>query len=246
MATSPNYGWLEPDNTDLVKNGALAIRTLGNAIDTTMATMTPKSIVDAKGDLIAASANDTPARLAVGTNGQTIVANSSASTGLAYSNNAPLGGLVNLGTTTLTGASTITISGLSNLSRITILFNGASAGASSYISMRLNGDTNANYGYYGVYNAAGTIANVGTIAATSIPVARQGNNAADVIGAAILLQGTFSAGTLQHTVGSSFSGSGGEAYNWSGFYLATGQITSISVISSVGNFDAGSIIILGA
>ena len=84
MATSPNYGWLEPDNTDLVKNGALAIRTLGNAIDTTMATMTPKSIVDAKGDLIAASGADTPARLAVGNNGETLVADSSTSTGLRY------------------------------------------------------------------------------------------------------------------------------------------------------------------
>ena len=86
MATSPNYGWLEPDNTDLVKNGALAIRTLGNAIDSTMATMTPKSIVDAKGDLIAASAADTPARLAVGNNGETLVADSSTSTGLRYQN----------------------------------------------------------------------------------------------------------------------------------------------------------------
>jgi hypothetical protein len=36
MATSPNYGWAEPDNTDLVKNGALAIRTLGNDIDTSV------------------------------------------------------------------------------------------------------------------------------------------------------------------------------------------------------------------
>ena len=96
MATSPNYGWLEPDNTDLVKNGALAIRTLGNAIDTTMATMTPKSIVDAKGDLIAATANDTPARLAVGNNGETLVADSSTSTGLryqpAYNGNAVING----------------------------------------------------------------------------------------------------------------------------------------------------------
>jgi hypothetical protein len=84
MATSPIYSWPEPDNTDLVKNGALAIRTLGNAIDTTMATMTPKSIVDAKGDLIAATANDTPARLAVGTNGQTLIADSTAATGLKW------------------------------------------------------------------------------------------------------------------------------------------------------------------
>jgi hypothetical protein len=88
MATSPNYGWLEPDNTDLVKNGALAIRTLGNAIDTTMATMVPKSIVDAKGDLIAATANDTPTRLAVGGNTAPLVADSTTATGLRWDNDA--------------------------------------------------------------------------------------------------------------------------------------------------------------
>jgi hypothetical protein len=36
MATSTNYGWTEPDNTAYVKDGALAMRTLGNAIDTTV------------------------------------------------------------------------------------------------------------------------------------------------------------------------------------------------------------------
>jgi hypothetical protein len=41
MATSPNFNWPEPDNTDLVKNGALAIRTAVDAIDT--------SLVDLKG-----------------------------------------------------------------------------------------------------------------------------------------------------------------------------------------------------
>lgn len=86
MATSPIYNWPEPDNTDLVKNGALAMRTLGDAIDTTMATMVPKTIVDAKGDIIAATAADTVSRLAVGTNGQTLVADSSTSTGLKWAN----------------------------------------------------------------------------------------------------------------------------------------------------------------
>ena len=42
------------------------------------------AIVDAKGDLIAASANDTPARLAVGADGSTLVADSSAATGLKW------------------------------------------------------------------------------------------------------------------------------------------------------------------
>jgi hypothetical protein len=51
------------------------------------------TIVDAKGDLIAATANDTPARLAVGSNGETLVADSAASTGLRY--NPPVGSLAN-------------------------------------------------------------------------------------------------------------------------------------------------------
>lgn len=36
MATTTNYGWTTPDDTALVKDGALAIRTLGSSIDTTV------------------------------------------------------------------------------------------------------------------------------------------------------------------------------------------------------------------
>jgi hypothetical protein len=88
MATSPNYSWPEPDNTDLVKNGALAIRTMGNAIDTTMATMTPKSTYTAKGSIAAATAASTPANLSVGANDTILVADSTAATGLAWKSNA--------------------------------------------------------------------------------------------------------------------------------------------------------------
>lgn len=35
MATTTNFGWTTPDNTGYVKDGALAIRTLGSAIDAT-------------------------------------------------------------------------------------------------------------------------------------------------------------------------------------------------------------------
>lgn len=34
MASTTSFGWSTPDNTSLVKDGALAIRTLGEAIDT--------------------------------------------------------------------------------------------------------------------------------------------------------------------------------------------------------------------
>lgn len=36
MALSPNYGWTEPDDSDLVKDGALAMRDLGDDADATV------------------------------------------------------------------------------------------------------------------------------------------------------------------------------------------------------------------
>jgi hypothetical protein len=111
--TTTNFGWDIPQSTDLVKDGATAIAALGQDIDTAFVDLKGGStgqvlakasgtdldyswvttddtnaiqnaIVDAKGDLIAASAADTPARLAVGNNGETLVADSSTSTGLRY------------------------------------------------------------------------------------------------------------------------------------------------------------------
>jgi hypothetical protein len=88
MATTTNYSWTTPDDTDLVKDGAAAIRTLGTAIDTTVFTnagaAVAKSTVDAKGDLIAGTADNTVARLQVGANGTTLIADSGETTGLKW------------------------------------------------------------------------------------------------------------------------------------------------------------------
>jgi hypothetical protein len=117
--TTPNFGWPVPTSTDLVKDGATAIEALGDGIDTSMVDLKggltgqvlakttnadmdftwvttddtnaiQNSIVDAKGDLIAASAADTPARLAVGANDTMLVGDSTAATGLSYKSAATL------------------------------------------------------------------------------------------------------------------------------------------------------------
>jgi hypothetical protein len=142
MANTTNFNWETPDDTDLVKDGAAAMRTLGNSIDTSFvdlkggttgqilskasntdldytwvttddANAIQNSIVDAKGDLIAATANDTPARLEVGGNTAPLVADSTQSTGLRWDNDAwvsytpvwaGLGSNPTLGNGTLTGS----------------------------------------------------------------------------------------------------------------------------------------------
>lgn len=138
MATTTNFGWTTPNDTDLVKDGAAAIRTLGSSIDTSLvdlkggttgqvlakasntdldfvwsadASGIPATIFDAKGDIIAASAADTAARLAVGANNTVLTADSSTATGLKWA--APVSGsLTLLSTTSLSGSST-TISSIS-------------------------------------------------------------------------------------------------------------------------------------
>jgi hypothetical protein len=139
MATTPNYSFPTPDDTDLVKDGASAIRSLGTAIDTTVFTNAgaaiAKSLVDAKGDIIAATADNTVDRLAVGANDTILTADSSTATGLKWA--APAGGgkvlqVVNAqyGTEVLLLSSTFTDTGLtatitpsSATSKILVLVN---------------------------------------------------------------------------------------------------------------------------
>ena len=68
MANTTNYNWETPDDTDLVKDGAAAIRTLGSSVDTTTKALNPSTTL---GDIEYRSATaNTNTRLAIGTTGQ--------------------------------------------------------------------------------------------------------------------------------------------------------------------------------
>ena len=70
MPTTTNYGWTTPADTDLVKDGAAAIRTLGSSIDTTTKNLNPETTT---GDIAYRSATaNTNTRLAIGTTGQVL------------------------------------------------------------------------------------------------------------------------------------------------------------------------------
>jgi hypothetical protein len=186
--TTPNFGWPVPTSTDLVKDGATAIEGLGDAIDASLLDLKggtsgqvlaknsntdmdfiwvaqddsnaiQNAIVDAKGDLIAATAADTPARLAVGTNGQVLTADSTAATGLKWATAGGGGKVLQVvsatySTSTLIASTSFTDTGLSlaitpssATSKVLVLINqseGISRGSdSAYAYMQLvRGATN--------------------------------------------------------------------------------------------------------
>jgi len=128
-----NFGWQMPTPTDLVTDLPADFEVFGQAVDTSLADLKggttgqvlaknsgtdmdfiwvaqddsnaiQNAIVDAKGDLIAATANDTPARLAVGTNNFFLQAASGETTGLKW------GGTFSTYTPTLFQNGTVTTS----------------------------------------------------------------------------------------------------------------------------------------
>jgi hypothetical protein len=258
MATTTNYSWTTPDDTALVKDGAAAIRSLGTAIDSTVFTnagaAVTKATVDAKGDLIAGTADNTVARLAVGANDTVLTADSSTATGLKWAT--PAGGgsnwtLLNSGGTSLTGAATVTVSGISGADKIMIIVIGASGDSNPRaMRFRFNTDTGNNYvrtGYYiatsGSYQT-NFMEGEGQTNSDAIPFGVMGGNNASVVNGYCLITGCNSSGVKVFTVagaGDNGGSNGNQSRSTGGIYNSSSVISSISVNINSGNLDAGTV-----
>ena len=163
MANTTNYNWETPDDTDLVKDGAAAIRTLGSSIDTTTKNLNPETTT---GDIAYRSATaNTNTRLAIGTTGQVLTVAAGVPSWAAP---AAGGGLTLVETLSISGASTTSSSIAGTYKNLCIIVKNAVASTNTDFYLRFNSDSGSNY----VANkvtvvAASTISGGGNTAGTT-------------------------------------------------------------------------------
>lgn len=169
------------------------------------------------------------------------------STSLAAKAANPNFALLNAGGTPLTGAATITVSGISGKNQLFLWLDaGSSASASSYFGIRLNGDTGNNYQYAWV-GRLGTALNQSIGPNSWYFLTRLGDLASVTASAFALVSGCNGTGykpivTSSYSNGSNTNMAGSSVGAWTG----NSTVTSISVFSDTGNFDAGTLYVYGA
>jgi len=140
MATTTNYGWTTPNDTDLVKDGAAAIRTLGSSIDTTTKALNPSTTL---GDIEYRSATaNTNTRLGIGANGEYLTI----SGGVPAWGSISAGGLTLISTSNLAGVSNLTLSSIPSTytNLVLVMRNVVTNTIEQNTSIRFNTDSNAN------------------------------------------------------------------------------------------------------
>jgi hypothetical protein len=249
MATTTNYGWTTPDDTALVKDGAAAIRTLGSSVDTTTKALNPSTTL---GDIeYRSSTANTNTRLGIGTTGQVLTVAGGVPSWATSAGGSANWSLLNAGGTALTGASTITVSGISGKDKIMVLVESASTVSTGVdIYIRLNGDSGGNYTGFGGHisfpssYAATSGGRYSATAATGIWMAQQSSNTDGHCSGSLLITGCNSSGVKAfQCLGGAENNGGGSAQRHvyhGGVYNSATVISSISLFAGA-NFDNGTV-----
>jgi hypothetical protein len=201
------------------------------------------NIVDAKGDIIAATAADTVARLAVGSNDQVLTADSSTATGLKWATPAA-GGMTLLATHTLSGA-TSTISGISGSYNklYGVIYGVTNATADGSFSLRCNASTTEHiqvrYTSNAVVNVSGNVFFL--MANTTANVTRT-----DANNAWTFTIDNYANASAHKPITSYGLYNSGAAQAWAaGGYFANTAITSLVFANTGGNLSTGTVLLYG-
>jgi hypothetical protein len=204
-------------------------------------------------DIIYSSSGSTPARLGIGSNADVLTVAGGVPTWAA-----PSGGGGGSYTPALTAASTITISSISGIEKLMIVVSEASSvNGGSIIRVIINGDT-TNYQYVvgGVEISQASSYQINSMEAVTtsgsganIPLGRIPDDDAGKVNGVVQIDACASTGYKSWTsrgAGSYGSSANGRTYTLGGIYLASAAVTSVAVVSSSGNFDAGTIYVYGS
>jgi hypothetical protein len=143
MATTTNYAWETPDDTDLVKDGAAAIRTLGSSIDTTTKALNPSTTL---GDIEYRSATaNTNTRLGIGTTGQVL-----AVSGGVPAWSTPAGSstaLAQIASGTTTSGTSLSLTSLTAYDTLKLRVSGLTTSATNGLNVTINSSASSVYDY---------------------------------------------------------------------------------------------------
>jgi hypothetical protein len=164
MPTTTNYGWTTPADTDLVKDGAAAIRTLGTSADTTVKNLNPETTL---GDIAyRSSTSNTNTRLAIGTAGQVLTVASGVPSWATPSS----GGMTLISETTASALSSLSLSSIpATYTDLLLEFTGIEhSSTTAQFRIRLNNDSGTNYNGLNFYTDSPSTLNFANWSGTSI------------------------------------------------------------------------------